>query len=61
VTGFRKVTSLRKFRVIRPSDGVVLAKAQTDWAYIGSEHGVPRRIPASLMESFEIVEEDPPL
>ena len=61
VTGFRKVTSLRKFRVIRPSDGIVLAKAQTDWAYIGSEHGVPRRIPVSLIESFEIVEEEPPL
>ncbi|MDA0587652.1 MAG: acyl-CoA thioesterase [Planctomycetota bacterium] len=61
VAGFRKVTSLRKFRVIRPVDGTLLAKAQTDWAYIGTEHSVPRRIPASLVESFEIVEDEPPL
>lgn len=61
VASFRKVTSLRRFRIIRPSDGVLLAKAETDWAYIGSEHNVPRRIPQSLIESFDIVEGEPPL
>lgn len=59
VSGFRKVTSLRKFRVIRPADGILLARAETDWAYIGAKHNVPRRIPQTLIDSFEIVEGDP--
>ncbi len=59
VTGFRKVTSLRKFQILRPSDGVLLARAKTDWAYIGSQHNVPRRIPRELIDSFEVVEGEP--
>lgn len=61
VSGFRKVTSLRKFRIIRPTDGVLLARAETDWAYIGSEHNVPRRIPDELKDSFEVVDGEPSL
>ena len=58
VSSFRKVTSLRRYRIVRPSDGVVLAKAETDWAYIGREHNVPRRIPAELIADFVLVPDD---
>ncbi|MDA0285404.1 MAG: thioesterase family protein [Planctomycetota bacterium] len=55
VTGFQKVTSLRKYLIRRPDDGALLARAETNWAYIGRKHGVPRRIPQILIDSFEPV------
>ena len=59
VAGFRKVRSLRKYRILRQSDGEMLAVAETNWAFVGLEHGVPRRIPEELIDSFEVLEEDP--
>ena len=55
VSDFKKVTSLRKYRILRPSDNTVLAVAETNWAFIGLEHHVPRRIPAELSGAFELV------
>ena len=52
VTSFQKITSLRKY-LRRPDDGALLARAETNWAYIGRKHGVPRRIPQELIDSFE--------
>lgn len=59
VSNFRKVLSLRRYRIIRAADRAVLAKAETDWAYLGRKHGVPRRIPAELIADFELVDEPP--
>ena len=59
VAGFRKVTSLRKFLIIRPADASALARAETNWAYVGRRLGVPRRIPQTLIDSFEIPETAP--
>ena len=55
VSDFKKVTSLRKYRILRPSDNATLAVAETNWAFIGLEHHVPRRIPAELSRAFELV------
>jgi acyl-CoA thioester hydrolase len=57
VAGFHKVTSLRRYRIVRVPDGRLLASAETNWAYIGRQHGVPRRVPQHLIESFEVVPE----
>lgn len=54
VANFRKVLSLRKYEIRRPADDVLLARAETDWAYIGLKHRVPRRIPAELIAAFEL-------
>lgn len=58
VANFRKVLSLRRYRIIRPSDGIVLAKAETDWAYLGRKHHVPRRIPKELIGDFVLLAEN---
>ena len=61
VADFRKIRSLRKYKIIRPADDALLVRAETDWAFIGLEHRVPRRAPPELIDSFEIVsEEDEP-
>lgn len=61
VAGLRKATSLRKYRVVRVADDAVLSIAETDWAYIGLEHHVPRRIPDEMRDAFPVVpvEEEP--
>ena len=55
VASFHKIRSLRRYKFIRPADEAVLAVAETEWAFIGLEHHVPRRVPAELREAFEIV------
>ena len=58
VANFRKIRSLRKYKVRRKTDDVVLAVGETDWAFIALEQRVPRRIPQELAESFELVTEE---
>ena len=52
VAGFKKATSLRRYRIVRGSDQVLLAEAETNWAFIGFERGVPRRIPQEVIDDF---------
>jgi acyl-CoA thioester hydrolase len=52
IAGFKKVTSLRRYRIIRSSDQAILAEAETNWAFIGFEHRVPRRIPQEVIDDF---------
>lgn len=58
VSDFKKVTSLRKYKIVRPADGVVLMDAETNWAFIGLQHHVPRRIPKELLDEFEVCPSD---
>ncbi|MCA9123124.1 MAG: acyl-CoA thioesterase [Planctomycetales bacterium] len=53
IAGFRKVTSLRRYRILRSADATVLAEAETNWAFIGFEHRVPRRIPQEVIDDFQ--------
>ncbi|WP_010583352.1 acyl-CoA thioesterase [Schlesneria paludicola] len=57
VANMRKVTSLRRFQMIRLSDAAVVARAETDWAFIEYATGTPKRIPAEVISAFEIVAE----
>lgn len=52
VAGFKKVTSRRRYDIVRPADEALLATAETNWAFIGFEHRVPRRIPTEVIEAF---------
>lgn len=61
IANLRKVTSLRKYRIVRVGDNALLSVAETNWAYIGLEHHVPRRIPQEMRDAFPVVaEEDEP-
>lgn len=57
VHDMRKFRSLRKFSIERSSDGVVLARAETDWVFTDIASGRPRPIDPEVEEAFEIVEE----
>jgi acyl-CoA thioester hydrolase len=55
VADFSKVTSLRKYQVFRPHDAEVLAVGETDWAFLGLDPYVPRRLPPELVAAFQLV------
>ncbi len=61
VSDFRKVTSRRRYKVLRTGDAAVLATGETNWAFLGLAPYVPRRIPPELAEAFVILspEEEP--
>lgn len=52
IADFKKVTSRRRYDILRATDESLLATAETNWAFIGFEHRVPRRIPAELIAAF---------
>ncbi len=52
IAGFKKVTSLRRYQIFRGADEMLLAEAETNWAFIGFEHRVPRRISQEVIDDF---------
>lgn len=52
VTDMRRVRSERAYEVTRDRDGVVLARATTDWVYVDSARGAPTRVPRELQEAL---------
>jgi acyl-CoA thioester hydrolase len=62
VVDFQRARSRRRFRFLRAADRAVLARAETEWAYVDSATGRPRAIPAEVIACFAAVgEEDPAL
>ena len=59
VADFRKVRSLRRYRMIRAADQKVLAEGETDWVLIDVSTGRPRGIPNEIASLFELVPDEP--
>jgi acyl-CoA thioester hydrolase len=55
VANLKKVTSLRRFEIVRTVDQVLLARAATDWAFVEYSTATPKRIPPEVAAAFEIV------
>lgn len=58
VSNFRRVQSLRKYKVIRLEDNAVLAEGETNWVFINAANGQLRSIPKNVMAPFELLSED---
>lgn len=58
VSDFRKVRSKRKYKMLRKSDGAVLARAETEWVFVNIATGRPVSAFAEVVASFPIVPED---
>ncbi|NUQ63998.1 MAG: acyl-CoA thioesterase [Pirellulales bacterium] len=56
VATMKKVTSLRRYRILRATDGDLLATAETLWAFINYATRQPQRIPAEVAGAFPIVD-----
>lgn len=58
ISNLKKITSLRKYKIIRPADETVLATAETNWAFISLSKQIPKRIPSEVADSFPLLSED---
>jgi acyl-CoA thioester hydrolase len=58
VSTFRRISSLRKYRILRPADDTLLALAETNWAFVCFQRRTPQRVPPELCAAFELVPPD---
>ncbi|MGE0606917.1 MAG: acyl-CoA thioesterase [Pirellulales bacterium] len=56
VANFKRVTSLRRYDILRRADGKMLASAATDWAFINYNTRLPTRVPPEVIAAFELVQ-----
>ena len=57
VADMTKVSSTRRYKIVRASDQSLLASTATQWAFVDFASGTLRRIPEEVIRSFELVEE----
>jgi acyl-CoA thioester hydrolase len=55
VATMERFTSLRRTEIARVTDGAVVARGATDWAFLDRDSGRPRRIPAMVAAAFTLV------
>ena len=58
VSNFRRVQSLRKYKVIRVKDKAVLAEGETDWVFVNAMTGKLRSIPKDVLAFFEVLPQE---
>jgi acyl-CoA thioester hydrolase len=58
VANMKPATSLRRYEISLRS-GTVLARAETDWAFVSYARQKPMRIPQAVAECFEVVASKP--
>ena len=58
IVNFSRVRSLRGYKFVRVSDGVVLAKGETDWVFVNVVNGRPRSIPEEIKAAFTLVPDE---
>lgn len=59
VATMKKVTSVRRYRILRQADGELLATAETTWAFVRYATGEPTRILPEVAQSFQVVDRWP--
>lgn len=55
VSDFRRVKSLRKYKIIRIKDNTVLVEGETDWVFVDARTGRLRSIPENVKATFDIL------
>ena len=52
VVDFRRAFSLRKYELVRQGDGALLARGETNWAFVDTSTGRPRSVPEEIQALF---------
>ena len=55
VSDMKRVTSMRRYELLRMADGKQLATASTNWAFVKFATLQPCRVPAEVLQAFELV------
>ena len=48
-----RLLSVRRYQLLRPSDGAVICEGETEWVFVDSKRMRPMKIPAEITEGFE--------
>jgi acyl-CoA thioester hydrolase len=59
VSDMKKVTSKRVYRILRRCDREVLAKAETNWAFVNYATGKPTRVLPEIAGAFPVKQASP--
>jgi len=57
VATLKKATSIRRYQIVRETDGALLATAETKWAFVNYTTRQPMRIPREVAESFRVLDD----
>jgi len=55
VSDFRRVKSLRKYKIFRVEDNALLVEGETDWVFVDAKTGRLRSIPKNVINTFEVL------
>lgn len=55
VADFQRVSSVRRFEILRADDEALLARAETNWAFVRFSDSRLMRVPTEVAEAFEVV------
>ena len=53
-----KVRSLRKYQFIRAEDGILAARAETDWVFVNAKTGRPQAIADEIKNTLPVVSKE---
>ena len=54
IATFEKVSSTRRYQILRPKDNTLLAEGQTNWILIDAPTSRPKRIPPQISSLFTL-------
>lgn len=57
VADMQRVSSLRRYEIVRDTDGILVARAETRWAFVNLQTRKPIRIPLEVQRDFVIVDQ----
>ncbi|MBI3467094.1 MAG: acyl-CoA thioesterase [Planctomycetes bacterium] len=56
VATMKKVSSERRYEILRHPEDLLLAKAATEWVFVNYRTGIPARVPPEVLGAFTVVE-----
>lgn len=56
VATMKKVSSQRRYEILRLPEEQLLATAATEWVFVNYRTGIPSRVPAEVLSAFSVVE-----
>ena len=48
-----KILSIRRYKLTRPSDGVLILEGKTEWVFVDAKKMRPMKIPVEIVKGFE--------
>lgn len=58
VSNDQRLTLVRRYQIIRASDGLTLLRGRTKWVCVALDSGKPRRMPPEFLSGYQITAEE---